>query len=180
MATSFDDFVDRQNKMANEAERSIDWAKDLEEWQCHLDQFNQRVLNFLQKYVEQKKIKIEVIPKRIHEQFIGRYEVPAIKVEIGNNRVNFDPVGTNLFGAKGRVDMKGPSGAVRFVLVPKNSPTPRIRVRIQSGDVEPRQDEPERKVTDWAWKISTPPPNIKYIELEEESFQAAIMEIVNG
>ena len=180
MATSFDDFVDRQHKVANEMEQSIDWTKELEEWQYHLEEFNRCVSNFLQKYVDQDKVKIETVTKRIHEQYIGRYEVPAIKVEIGNNRVNLDPVGTNLFGAKGRVDMNGPNGTVRFVLVPKNSTAPRIVVRIQGGGVETKQDESIQEVTDWVWKISTPPPNIKYIELEEGSFQTAIMEVING
>ena len=180
MATSFEDFVNRQHEMANETERSIDWAKELEEWKDHLAQFNIQVLDFLHTYVDQNKVRVEFVTKRIHEQHIGRYEVRAIEVTIGNTKVIFDPIGTNLFGAKGRVDMKGPSGIVRFVLVPENSSAPNIRIRIQSGEVDPGHDDPGRATTKWTWKISTPPPDIKYIEVQEETFQTAVMEVVNG
>lgn len=180
MATSFEDFVNRQHQMANETERSIDWARELEEWRVHLDQFNNKVWEFLQVYVDQKKVRIEFVKKRIHEQYIGRYEVEALEVTIGNARVKFDPIGTNLFGAKGRVDMNGPSGTVRFVLVPESSSAPYVRVRIRSGGDDPAHHEPGHTTTEWTWKISTPPPNIRYIELQEETFQTAVMEVVNG
>ena len=54
-----------------------------------------------------------------------------------------------------------------------------IRVIVQEAPVEVK-DEPEPAVEEWAWKISTRPPNIKYIELEEESFLSAIMEVANA
>ncbi len=30
------------------------------------------------------------------------------------------------------------------------------------------------------WKIATPPPNIKYINLDEETFFDALMEVIDG
>ena len=165
MATSFEDFVNRQHRAANETERSIDWARELEEWRDHLKQFNAKVLEFLKAYVDQDKVRVEHVTKRIHEQQIGRYEVKAIEVVIGNTKVKFEPIGTNLFGAKGRIDMKGPSGTVRFVLVPENSSAPNIRIRIQNGAADPEHDDPAYSTSKWAWKISTPPPNIKYVEI---------------
>lgn len=180
MATSFEDFVNRQNQMANEPERAIDWERELEEWRVQLDQFNNKVLDFLKMYVDQKKVKVEFVRKRIHEQYVGRYEVEALEVTIGNVKVKLDPIGTNLFGAKGRVDMKGPSGVVRFVLVPESSSAPNIRLRVRSGRDEPAHHEPAHTTTKWTWKISTPPPSIKYIEFQEETFQTAVMEVING
>lgn len=180
MATSFEDFVNRQHQMANETRRSIDWAGELEEWRVRLNQFNRKVLDFLKTYVDQDKIRVEYVRKRIHEKYIGEYEVSSIEVVFGNTRVKFDPVGTNLFGVKGRVDMKGPSGTVRFVLVPEDSSAPDIRIQVRNERAEPGSDDPGRATTRWAWKISTPPPNIRYIEFQEEAFQTAIMEVVNG
>jgi hypothetical protein len=46
-----------------------------------------------------------------------------------------------------------------------------IRVIVQEKPVE---------VEEWVWKISTQPPNIKCIELEEESFLSTIMEVANA
>lgn len=180
MATSFEDFVDRQHQMANETESPVDWAEELKDWKCNLDRFIKKVVEFLSPYIAQNKIRVEHVKKHIHEQHIGRYEVQTIEVSIGNTRVKFDPIGTNLLGAKGRVDMKGPSGTVRFVLVPESSMGPYVRIRIRSKVGDPENHEPEQVTTRWAWKISTPPPNIRYIELQEETFQTAIMEVVNG
>ena len=131
MATSFDDFVNQQHKMAGDTERSVDWPKQLDEWKRSLEKFNDLVTEFLREYIEQEKMRIEYAAKQIHEQYLGRYEVQAINIVIGNNKVYFDPIGTNLIAAKGRVDMNGPSGTVRFVLVPKDSTAPAIRVRIR-------------------------------------------------
>ena len=180
MATSFEDFVDRQHQMANETEPPVDWAEELKDWKCNLDRFIKKVLGFLSPYIAQNKIRIEYVEKRIHEQHIGRYEVQTIEVMIGNTRVKFDPIGTNLLGAKGRVDMKGPSGTVRFVLVPEGSMGSYVRIRIHSKADDSEHHEPEHVTTKWTWKISTSPPNIRYIELQEETFQTAIMEVVNG
>ena len=122
MATLFDDFVNQQHKMAGDTERSVDWPRQLDEWKRFLEQFNDLVKEFLREYIEQGKMRIEYVAKQIHEQHTGRYEVQAISIVIGNNKVYLDPIGTNLIAAKGRVDMNGPSGTVRFVLVPKDSP----------------------------------------------------------
>ena len=180
MATSFEDFVDRQHQMASETEPPVDWAEELKVWKSNLHGFIKKVLEFLRPYIEQNRIRVEHVKKRIHEQHIGRYEVQTIEVTIGNTRVKFDPIGTNLFGAKGRVDMKGPSGTVRYVLVPENSTRAHVRIRIRSKEDDPEHQEPEHVATKWTWKISTPPPNIRYIEFQEETFQTAIMEVVNG
>ena len=180
MATSFEDFVTRQHQMASEEERRVDWEREREEWKVHLDRFNTRVLEFLETYVEQKKVRIDRVRKCIHEQHIGKYEVEAIEVRLGNACVKLDPIGTNVIGAKGRVDMKGPNGTVRFVLVPENSSAPEVRVRIRGGGADSVRDDPDHEGVNWAWKISTPPPGIRYIELREEEFQTAIMEVVGG
>ena len=116
--------------------------------------------------------------KQINEEYIGIYDVASLEIQIGAIKVRFDPIGTLVFGAKGRVDIHGPHGTVKFVLVPKTASSPMIRVIIQEAPVEVKDElEP---VEEWAWKRRTPPPNIKYIELEEESFLSAIMEVANA
>lgn len=179
MATSFDDFVDKQHQMACDAEQSVDWPKQLAEWRSHLGQFNDLVRKYLRKYTAQGKLRVENVTKKIEEQYIGAYEIDAIRIRIGIDKIDCDPVGTNLIGAKGRVDMKGPGGTVRFVLVPKESTEPRIYSRIRIVD-DAVDDEPRQEAVEWTWKISTPPPRIEYVELQEELFLDAVMEVMNG
>jgi hypothetical protein len=96
--------------------------------------------------------------------------------------VVLDPVGTNLIGAKGRVDMIGDAGASQ--IRPgrqKAGRGPGVSVAIKTQD-EQRQVEEEKEPDDveWAWKIATPPPRIKYIEVNAESFFDALMEVINA
>lgn len=173
---SFDDFV---NQQIAKKEPPIDWSQIRDDWKRHLDEFYQLAEGFLQKYIDQGKIHITTATKQITEEHIGSYDVKSLEVQIGDIKVQFDPIGTRILGAKGRVDMHGPHGTVKFVLVPKAASSPTIRVTVRDPSSETK-DEPESVVEEWAWKIRTPPPNIKHIELENESFLFAIMEVANA
>ena len=173
---SFDDFVDQQ---IAKKEPPIDWFQRRDDWKKYLDEFYQLAEGFLRKYIDQGKVHITWSTKQLDEEHIGSYDVKSLEVQIGTIKIQFEPIGTIIFGAKGRVDMHGPRGTVKFVLVPKTDSSPTIRVIIQEESSKVK-DEPEPVVEEWTWKILTRSPNIKYIELEEESFLSAIMEIANA
>ena len=175
---SFDDFVNQRSKASEK--REFDWAAKLEDWKRYLSIFHEKVESFLKSYIESRKLTLTKRSIGLHEEYIGSYEVDALDVFLGDTKITLTPIGTNLIGAKGRVDMKGPRGTVKFVLVPKDSSSPKISIQVRiQGEDTPTQEE-TKPITDWEWKISTPPPRINYIELEEESFQTALMEVVNG
>ena len=120
---SFDDFVNQQ--IAKE-EPPIDWIQVRDDWKKHLDEFYQLAEGFLQKYIDQGKVRITTATKQITEEHIGSYDVKSLEVQIGTVKVCLDPIGTLIVGAKGRVDMRregmyGPYGTVKFVLVPKTA-----------------------------------------------------------
>ena len=173
---SFDDFV---NQQIAKTKPSIDWTQRCDDWIKHLGEFYQLAEGFLRKYIDQDKVHITWSTKQINEEYIGIYEVASLEVQIGAIKVRFDPIGTRLIGAKGRVDMYGPHGTVKFVLIPKTASSPMTRAIIQEAPVEVK-NETEPVMDEWTWKILTPPPNIKYIEFEEESFLSAIMEVANA
>ncbi len=172
---SFEEFVNEQTAMSKKG--GVDWAKTLSEWREHLGEFYQFVEGFLAKYVADGKISVQRKKKSINEEFIGTYDVDALFVSIGGIVVRFDPIGTVLLGVKGRVDMIGPRGTVRFVLVDKDSSGPRDAIRIWTEGETPPARKPVNK---WVWKIATPPPRVKYLDLEPEAFDRAMMEVVNG
>ena len=120
---SFDDFVAQQ---IAKTEPSIDWTQRRDDWVEHLVGFYQLAEEFLRKYIEQDKVHLTWATKQINEEYVGSYDVASLEVQIGVVNVRFDPIGTNLIGAKGRVDMHGPCGTVKFVLVPKTASSPRI------------------------------------------------------
>lgn len=176
--TEFDEFVARRASTAQQPK--IDWTKKREEWLTHLSDFFTQVEELLHDYLSEEQIRIRYGAKRIVEEYIGEYEAKDAVIAIGETQITLDPIGTNLIGAKGRVDMNGPNGKVKFVLVDRDASSPRTSVRVWvQGEGPP--PEPERpRAVEWAWKIGTPPPNIQYIELTQESFFDALMEVANG
>lgn len=175
---SFDDFVNQRSKASEKNE--INWEAKLNDWKRYLSIFHEKVEKFLKSYIESEQLTLKKRSIGLLEEYIGSYEVDALDIFLGDTKITFTPIGTNLIGAKGRVDMKGPRGTVKFVLVPKDSSGPKISVQVRIQGEEAPVKEEVKPITDWEWKISTPPPRINYIELEEESFKTALMEVVNG
>lgn len=164
----FDEFVAKQSSETKES--GIDWSKKRDEWLEYLAMFYKKVESFLQEYISKGQIRIDYGTKRISEEYIGEYEVRTAIIHLGRNQIRLDPISTNLIGAKGRVDMIGPNGKVKFVLVDRDASAPRISVQVWIQGQEPPPKAEKPKKIEWAWKIGTPPPRIKYIELHPESF----------
>ena len=172
----FDEFINSQSQ--KKQSETVDWAARLAEWKRQVEAFYTTVNTLLKTYIDHGKIELSYGGQQIYEEHIGSYTIKTLGISIGSARVKFEPIGTLIIGAKGRIDMKGPRGTVRLVLVPKDSSGPKITVRIGT-QTSAAPDEGEAQI-EWTWKLSTPPPNISYIELDEDSFFSAIMEVVNG
>ncbi|MDP9991508.1 hypothetical protein J2W28_002275 [Variovorax boronicumulans] len=175
---SFEEFINAQPE--EPAADAFNVAKELDEWLKALDKLYANVRSYLSPFKAQGKVAIEDGEVELHEEATGPYQAPKMSIRMGPHVVTLLPIGTFLIGAKGRVDMKGPRGTVRFVLVPKDSSAPRITVSIRRADdpaTEPQQPPP---VLEWDWKIATSPPHVRYQEINEDSFLDALLEIVNG
>lgn len=155
----FDDFVNQQ--VSDASETNIDWQKEFEEWKSYLAELYDLVSKFIEKYVTERKMQITREKARISEEHVGPYDVDSLIIRIARNRIKLLPIGTIIIGAKGRVDMIGPKGKIRFVLVDKNSSAPQITVRVSVNGKAPLPEETKPTKIEWRWKISTPPPAIK-------------------
>ena len=77
--------------------------------------------------------------------------------------------------------MIGDAGTVKFVLVDGRLDGPGLSVAIETQDKQRGvEEEKEADGIEWAWKLATPPPRIKYIEVNAESFFDALMEAINA
>jgi len=177
----FEEFLNKEDSEVAE----INWDKKKEFFIGKVNEFYEQMDAFLAPY--QDKVTVKKENYTINEDYIGSYQVEKRILHIKNNDIIFTPIGTNLIGAWGRIDMEGTNGIVKFVLVPKNNNVPKIETAILSTEEDKKkwkekQDEISKKNNEAnkIWKIATPPPNIKYINLDEETFFDALMEVING
>jgi hypothetical protein len=178
--TDFGEFVKRQQTASAEGSR-VDWTKERDEWLRHLKELYDQTESFLAEYIKTGAIKFNYRDIRLNEENIGSYSARQMILKIGRQEITMTPIGTLLIGAKGRVDVVGPAGRTRLVLVNREASGPAIRVTVSiGGKPEPPPVGAAPKEIKWAWKIATSPPTIKYIELTQESLFQALMEVANG
>ena len=174
---AFDDFIKEANVRAQNSK--VDWDEQREEWLSYLKQFYDMVDGFISDYVEAHQLSCTRSKKTLNEGNIGSYDVDVLSIKISTITIILTPIGTLLLGGKGRIDMVGPKGKVKFVLVPKGSTRPRIVVRtVDSHDAsEAHTEEP---INEWEWRIMTSPPQISYLPLDGDAFYSAMLEVLNG
>jgi hypothetical protein len=176
----FDEYL-KKRRGDTETVTQIDWSKKRDDWLQYLAGFYNQVEKFLSEYRESGDVAFNYNEKDIHEESVGQYRAKSLRIRIKDKDVVLDPVGTNLIGAKGRVDMIGDAGTVKFVLVDRRLDGPGLSVAIKTqGKQREVEEEKEAEGIEWAWKIATPPPRIKYLEVNAESFLDALMEVINA
>jgi len=154
-------------------ESNIDWEKKKQEWLDFVQQFYDKIEQWLKPYVKQKRLRYDYHDISLTEGHIGIYTVKAMNINFAGQQVGFEPIGTSLIGSKGRIDMEGARGIVQFILVDRDSKGVNTSTFIEK---EPKN----QKQPDWVWKILLKERRqIIYDEFNEGNFFAALMEIVN-
>lgn len=163
----------------------INWDEKKDFFIEKINEFYKHMDTFLEPFKD--KISLKSKKHTINEDYIGSYEVDKKTLHIKNKDITFTPIGTNLIGAWGRIDMEGENGIVKFVLVPEKNDVPKIETAILITEEDKRKWQEQQnemvkrnKEAEKIWKIATPAPNIKYIDINEEKFFDALMEVING
>jgi hypothetical protein len=176
----FDDFIKQQSVVPE-----LDATEEKRQFLVYLDRFYEQVESFLKPYVESKRVQIQYRSKKIFEELIGEYDVKAAVVVVGNSSIKLDPIGTIVIGAKGRVDMTGPCGSTKFVLVDSRASTPRsfVNVGIKGEKSEATEQTATPELVQWEWKRVTAAPRIKFLPTTatpQESFLDAVVDVTNA
>lgn len=175
MATEsiFERFV--QEKKSQTLTEPIDFDEQKAIWLGKLRELYGHVSSWLEPFPD---IKIEEKTKQISEEALGTYQAPALFLTIGSDLIQFDPIATFLFGARGRVDITGPKGVSRLLLVPKNAVGVTVQIR---GVNEPKEEKKKiLPVSEWVWKLASPPPTVQYIELSKDILFDILISLANG
>lgn len=160
----------------------IDWEKERDEWLDHLNLFYKRVEAFLSKYMSSGQILLEYRNIKLNEENIGSYTARKMVLRIGRQEVALEPVGTLLVGCKGRVDVIGPAGKARVLLVDSEASSLASLVHVSvgaSGKMPVFPEQAARKIK-WAWRIVTRPPERRFVEITQQRLFDLIMEVANG
>ncbi|AQV15308.1 MULTISPECIES: hypothetical protein [Acinetobacter calcoaceticus/baumannii complex] len=178
MSNNFDQFIQKHVKETKTVELDLEKEKSI--WLDNIDKFYELAKKSLEKYIDNKTITFTYVDRILTEELLGSYSVKEVQITIGREVVKLCPIGTFLIGARGRIDMIGPKGKVRFTIVPPTSTGPKITFRVVGESENEQSEDPVVPPEMWVWKIATPPPRISYIDLTCETFQSALMEVING
>lgn len=171
MTDRFKQFVQEQKKQADTDAAAMTPEQDKQRWLGNLQDLDVKVRGWLAEYAAEGDIEVSTEDVLLNEERVGYYKAPQVKIRVGSNWVKLKPIGTFLIGAYGRVDMEGPRGICRLILVPANATGPKI---LFNTPLPPEQP------VELAWKITSPPPTIKYIDLTKESFLDQMIKVVQG
>lgn len=167
-------------KEHKEEEEPIDWEAQKLEWLKELDNLYSMISIWLQPLKAKDKVKFKFESIKLTEDDIGTYDAPKMVIELPDQKIALEPIGTMLIGAKGRVNMIGEKGNIPFLLVRKNYDWPKIRVIIH-GEREfptpPLEEDDKKEPIEWVWKIATPPPRVKFLELDGDLFSDALLSV---
>jgi len=172
----FGEFVKRQQAAGKE-----NWTKERDDWLHSLNELYKTIESFLSDFTGNgtPKLKLRYQDISLNEENIGSYKARQMVIMIGRTQITLTPVGTLLIGMKGRVDVDGPAGHARLVLVDRDATGPKMKITVKIGKAQQPVETSEKAPT-WAWKISTGLPVVKYLELTKEGFLQALLEVAGG
>lgn len=175
---NFDDFVRQQNITTHDPQ--ADWDKARNEWIGLVNDLYTSIEKWLEKYTQSNQILITKEIDEIQEENLGTYSINSMTIMIGQSKIKLKPIGRLILGARGRVDIIGPKGQILLLIVDREAKEPTIVVQTWIHGQKPPEPYKPIKAFEPAWKIVTDGPRRHYIDLTQEQFFDALMEITNA
>jgi hypothetical protein len=171
----FDTFLSVKEREREDIPK-IDWEVEKYEWLSYLDKLYKIFAESLKDYVKKGKIKLDCDKTiTLTEEDVGKYEAKTMIIEFAGEKIILEPIGTNLIGVKGRVDMIGRFASAKIVLV--DSRMKGLNDHIKAAN-HGRKESPEEAII-WEWKFVMLPSRL-YLPVNEDTIYSVIMELSNG
>jgi CRISPR/Cas system-associated protein Cas5 (RAMP superfamily) len=180
--TAFKEFIEKGIEEYTH-KKEIDWVGRKDKYLNKVKQLYGQVRSYLKEFSDTVQLSDEVV--KVNEKYIGDYDAPGLKIDVLGKQASLIPVGTNIVGTPGRVDLKSYWGTKRIILADQKTQKPNIyfTTAFNAEDkkrIEKQTEERATRSRKYIWKIITDPPNIRYIELDEEHFLGALQEVLGG
>ena len=83
----------------------IDWEKRKADWQMQVEEILNETKRWFQPYIESRLFQLVETEKTLTEEDLGTYRAKQLEYLFGSFRLVFEPVGRNILGASGRIDV---------------------------------------------------------------------------
>jgi hypothetical protein len=181
---SFKEFVEQEREVETR-KRSIDWEERKKFFLGRLEVLFQDVERFLHDFIESNDVQIIRKNKGIKEEYIGKYEVPVMRIKLYGKHATLIPVGTLMIGTPGRVDLVGTLESKRIILTGKDEyrPQPPVAFSCSWLDEDNKLDEIgtiDSRGPELVWKFITEPTKNRYIDLDKDSFLSLLQEVLDA
>lgn len=169
---SFKKFIDAELKKSQQL-NGIDREKCIREYLNLVSDLYSKVDNtWLADYIPDK-ISTGLEQMIVTERNIGSYEVSKKWIKVGDSILYMLPIGTDLIGAKARVDLV--LGAKSIMLLWLNQEINDIYFSSKS-----KKRAESHKEENFTWKFVFRNGSTKFQDVDTDSFQNSIMDLING
>jgi len=99
---------DKLKKLAERkaAEQSFDWNAERDKWLRALGRIYTDIEGWMQPYVAKKLATTRRTQIELSEEKIGKYKCQVLEIDFSGQVIRFEPVGTLIIGAWGRIDIQ--------------------------------------------------------------------------
>ena len=169
----------KEKKEEQKMGQEINWQDVKEEWLKYIDGFYNNITIWLGEYKNKGLLNYRYEETTLNEEHIGEYDTRKLIIDIFGGKVVFQPVGTNIIAARGRIDLIGHNGSEKFILVNLKYKQPRDAIKITFGTTLPKKEiDKEPEEIKYVWKIATNPPDLRFIELNRDSFSDFLLGVI--
>lgn len=100
-------------KSTNRVAARTDWERRRDDWLVKLTELTASIRT----WAERRRWFVDEHEKTIEEDHIGRYAVPTLFIRAPSGKIVVEPVGCNIIGAQGRVDIESFPSLNRVLLI---------------------------------------------------------------
>jgi len=113
MGDQLTEFIRSRKEQAGRS--AVDWQAEKDNWIRSVEELYALVMNMLRESIKSRDVALGTSNVEVTEDYIGTYTIPTLELVVGGERVEFRPRGALVFGAKGRVDIRGGRDTVTLI-----------------------------------------------------------------
>jgi hypothetical protein len=106
-----------EEKAAAAKRPPVDWNARRAEWIESVHGLYETIERFLHEFTIAGDVQVRRRSVELEEEYLGRYQTEAMTITVFAKSFELTPRGRNIIGARGRVDLRGPFGQARRLIL---------------------------------------------------------------